>query len=585
MPSSPHAAAKTRRDAWPALNLPIVIALLAPFLAIQYGYGLTSIFINDDYIFLDKTRGMGFPSLWAPRDLLFHYYRPWSRELHYWVLQLAFGARELPFHVASFALWLAVMGSYVALARSLAGVGTAAVATACVAALGAWAVPILWAAGAQELWLLLFSLLTLWAVAADRIRLACVGLALALLSKETAAVLAPIALAQRWAFGGGGWRAPLARTAPLWLLTGVWAALHPLLGGRFWWPIHDPPAPGVHPSPGFIASQTALALVNLTPWPGPESGWTVLLPGLPAAVLLGALATWWVASRRLADPSVPRGRGPAASRAPIRFGLVWAVLAWLPLAMPSIAWRSHYVLLGALGFWLAAAAWLERRTWPSLAVVVALALLRPAVADTPSPDWSSEWYRRRAAEFMGHMRSDLLLKQPSPPPHSRMFFVMVPSDVGFLAGNGPALRVWYGDSTLQGGFYGDYRPQPAGATRGPDFFFRFDSLTGWVPIQPGSEDVATARRTNPRWVRDHDVLAQTLAGAEDWGRAAVEYAKLADAESLSVDMAFNAGYCHEMVGDSAAAAWWYARAATRPGADPEVRASAHRMSAHLRRPR
>ena len=586
MPSSLHAGTKAPRTAWPAPGLRIVLALLAAFLAIQYGYGLTVAFINDDYIFLDKTRGMGFPSLWAPRDLLFHYYRPWSRELHYWVLQGAFGARELPFHVTSFVLWLAVMGSYFALVRHLAGAGTAALATACVAALAAWAVPILWAAGAQELWMLLCSLLTLLAIARDRIRVACVGLALALLSKETAVVLAPIALAQRWVLGGGGWREALARTAPLWVLTGAWAALHPLFGGRLWWPIHEPPAPGVHPSPGLIAGHTLLALVNLAPWPRPESGWeSVLVFGLPAAILLAALVTWALAGRSRPELTGRRGDAPAPPRTLMRFGLVWAVLGWLPLAMPSIAWRSHYVLFGALGFWLAVAAWLGRRTRLSLAVVVALALLRPAVADTPSRDWSSEWYRRRAAAFIEHLRADLLLKQPSPPPHSRMFFIMVPSGVGFLAGNGPALRVWYGDSTLQGGFYADYRPRAAGAARGPDFFFRFDSTTGWVPVRRGPENVAMARRANPRWVRDHDVLAQTLARAGDWGSAAVEYAKLADSESLRVDYGFNAGLCYETLGDSAAAASWYTRAAALPDADDDVRSSARRLSPYLQRSR
>jgi hypothetical protein len=166
-----------------------------------------------------------------------------------------------------------------------------------------------------------------------------------------------------------------------------------------------------------------------------------------------------------------------------------------------------------------------------------------------------------------------------------MFFIMVPSDVGFLAGNGPALRVWYGDSTLRGGFYTDFRARTEGATRGADLFFRFDSTTGWVPVLRGPEDVAIARRENPRWVRDHDVLAQTLARGGDWGPAAVEYAKLADSESLHVDYAFNAGLCYETLGDSAAAAAWYARAATRPDADDEVRSSARRLSRHLQRPR
>src|SRR5262249_38064288 len=140
-------------------------------------------------------RGAPFAAVWAARDLLFHYYRPWSRELHYWALQGLFGARELPFHLASGALWLAVMALYHALARRLLSPVAATGATAAVAALDAWTVPIVWPAGAQDSWVLLWGLLLLHAMMARRDAFACVALALALLSKETAVMLPAIAAA------------------------------------------------------------------------------------------------------------------------------------------------------------------------------------------------------------------------------------------------------------------------------------------------------------------------------------------------------------------------------------------------------
>jgi multidrug efflux pump subunit AcrA (membrane-fusion protein) len=102
-----------------------VLGACAVLLVSHYAGSLRWPFINDDYIFLDKTRALPFAGVWTMRDLLFHYYRPWSRELHYWVLQHLFGAWELPFHLASWVLWLAVMAGYYALVASLAGAGAA----------------------------------------------------------------------------------------------------------------------------------------------------------------------------------------------------------------------------------------------------------------------------------------------------------------------------------------------------------------------------------------------------------------------------------------------------------------------------
>src|SRR5262249_23072725 len=147
---------------------------------------------------------------------------------------------------------------------------------------------------------------------------------------------------------------------------------------------------------------------------------------------------------------------------------------------------------------------------------------------------------------------------------------------GFLAGDAPALRVWYGDSTLRGGYYPAFRTRGSGAP-GSDRFFRFDSAAGWVPVVAGLEDVRAARRANPRWMVDHENLARTLAEGGDWGAAAAEYEKLAAADSSSVEFAYNAAVCREAIGDSTGAALWYERAASLPGADEDVRANARRF--------
>ena len=553
----------------------VAVVLLALFMASQYGDASDVPFINDDFLFLDKTRGASFLALWAPDALAFNWYRPWSRELHYWMVQGLFGPRELPFHVASFVLALGGLTGYFVLVRRIATTRIAAMAVAGWAALAAWAVPMLWIAGVQELWMLVFAMLTLHAVAADRRRYAAVWLVLALLSKESAALLPAVAVAFEALVRHRSWFEATRRHAPLWGITVVWAFLHPQLGGRLWRPLADAaPAASTGAWPLTLGRTLAMPL-NLDAWPAPEGGWApTLARGLVGAALLVVLVLWSARPVRRVGATTPTGLA--------RFGMVWALAGWAPLLMPGLGWHAYYALFGAAGAWLAIAASMARYPLVASALVVGLAVLRSARADTPSLDWGDEWYQRRAASFLRVMRSDLLEQVPRPAPHTRFYFVRVPSNVGFLAGDAPALRVWYRDPTLRGGFYPSYRVRLADEPQGPDLFFRFDSTAGWVSIRPGREDMAQAQAANPRWATDHQVLAQTFARADNWGGALAEYLKMAGADSLDVESAFNIGVCYEALGDSLNAARWHLRAAALPGADEEMRAVARQYEEHIR---
>ena len=558
-------------------DLPVVVMVLGLtlFFVSQYAGAWSVPFINDDYIFLDKTRVASFFSLWKPEALAFHWYRPWSRELHYWTLQHVFGTRELPFHLVSWALALAVLGGAFVLFRRIAGGAAAAIAVAGVASLAAWGVPMVWIAGVQDLWMLAFTMAFLLAVNAGSRVAACVALTLALLSKEAAVVLPVLALAYRHFID----RRPLGEALrwiwPMAVLIAAWAAFHPVLGGRLWRPIADPLEPGLHPPLFLVAARTLAVPFNLDALPRPERPWSwVVARALPGVILLGALV--FMGARRVSPSPQPRATLTL-------FAVTWALAGWIPLLLPTLGWHSYYALLGAFGAWLALGILLARRLPLALATVTLLTLLRGARADTPSRDWGSEWYQRRAGSFIEFMRADLRRVAPNPPPHSRFYFVRVPSNVGFLAGDAPALRVWYRDSTLRGGYYPAFRVRHPSEPRGEDRFFRFE-VTGWVPVWTGPEDVAAARRENPRWLTDHETLAGALARGGDWATAAVEYEKLASADSSSVEFAYNAALCRETLGDSTQAAIWYERAAALPGADAEVRADARRLAPHrLRR--
>ena len=572
-----------------------VLALLAIFLFTSYWPALSLVFINDDYVILDKTLHASFASLWAPDLLLFNWYRPISRELHYWALQRAFGIHELPFHLVSWALWLAGMTLFFTLGRRLAGGAVAALATAATAALASWAGPLMWVAGVQELWFFLFAFLFLNAFARRRGAESAVWLALALLSKEPAGVLAPLAFL--WAVLVDRDRPAQAvrRVLPLVAVTAAWAMLHPRLLGRLWGPYAETIESSVRPSLPLTAAKTALALVSLDEIPAPESGFGAALlrglPGIAALALSAALAIR--AARRGASnggPNARRGSRPAAedpasARRMALFAIGWGVIGSVAVFMPSISWHAYYGLFGAFGVWLAIMYALRRRPAIGMALVLALALLRPLRADTPSWDWASEAFQRRAGFFLRTLRDDLLRKHPDVPPHSRLYFARVPRNIGWVAGNGPAFRVWYRDSTISGGYYSYYRPRRPDEARGRDYFFRYDSSGTWVEVTKGEEDVAAARARDRGWEADHRELALLLGGASDWNGAAEELVKLADVSPDNFEYPLNAAVCYEKLGDSLVAAGLYARAAALPGAPEAVKAAAARYQQLVPPPR
>jgi hypothetical protein len=563
---------KARAAWWPWA----VVAALLAYLVTQYGYAWRVPFINDDFAFLDQTRTMRFRDLWAWHGhWVGLYYRPWSRELHYWAFQHLFGAREAPFHLASFTLWLATLLLYFALVRRLAGTRAAGVATAGAAALAAWGLPVVWLAGVQELWMLGLALASLLWFAHGRSAPATLAFVLALLSKETALLLPAVAFVLMVAPGWVKPRRALLRLAPALAVCGIWVAVHPQLGGRWWGGV---PAPVAVPGPGPLGAlaRTLLATVNLHAVPRPEFGWgTPLRVGAAGAACLVAL----VAVARAAErPDGEPAAGASAGRLEV-IAATWACAGWLPLLVPGLGWHAYYGLFGMLGAWLALGTLLARRRALAVVAIVALALLRPLHAATASRDWGDEAYQKRAAEFLHFMRVDLRAKVRAPASHSRFFFVDVPSSVGFLQGDAPALRVWYGDSTLRGGLFSDFRVRDAAGRRGPDRFFRFDSTAGWVEIRAGDENVAAARAADRLWRRDHERLAIALSRGQDWPAAATEYAKLARALPDSVNYVYYAGLAALAAGDSAGGRTWLGRAARLPDADDEIRAAARSAGA------
>jgi hypothetical protein len=316
------------------------------------------------------------------------------------------------------------------------------------------------------------------------------------------------------------------------------------------------------PSLPVMVAKTVLSAVNLDAVPRPRGfGWAEVLRVVVSALVLAAGAALAMRGPGAED----RAEGGTASRGALaRFALAWAIIGWVPLFLPSIGWHAYYGCVGALGAWFLLALGLEARPRIAVAAILGLALLRGARANTLSWDWGNEWYQRRAGRMLSAIHDDLLRRYPTLPPHSRVFLGHIPNNIGLIAGQSPALRVWYRDTTLQAGFYSYYRPRPAGTPRGEDYFFVFDPSGGLVEVRAGPEDVAIGLRDNPQWEDDHEKLAMLFLQSDDVPRAAVEFEKLATLPQRPYDAAY-AAVCREAIGDSARADSLSAVAAARMG--------------------
>src|SRR5258707_4678979 len=91
--------------------------VLAAFVTAAYGPALGLPFIGDDYIFLDKTRDAGFAALWSFHNVDFGWYRPWSREFHFWLLQHIARLHVAAFRIFRAMLWLIALCLYAAIVR------------------------------------------------------------------------------------------------------------------------------------------------------------------------------------------------------------------------------------------------------------------------------------------------------------------------------------------------------------------------------------------------------------------------------------------------------------------------------------
>lgn len=502
----------------------LIGAALSAFALCAYGPAITAPFVGDDYVFLDEVRDARFVDLWSLKNTAFGWYRPWSREFHFWTLQLIMGAHPAPFRIASLVLWIVALSLFFVVVSLLSTQRTALVATLGLAASAMWGGPLLWISGSQDLWMLVFALLSMVLYLRRRRFTSLVAYVGALLSKETGAVIPLVQFACDVIVIRTGLRRATRNVLPSIIISTAWLLFHPTLLKRL--AVPAPLTVGVTPRPELqmVLWKTLLTAVN-GDRPLNALDWTAFDAVRTAASTLVLVVA--VAIAVLQPAAEPKPRLHQATGRIAYFGLAWAIAGWLPLAMPSVGWQSYYGCLGMCGLWLTIGVLLAPHGRLSIVVVALLGLLRGGSAATRSWDWGSEWYQRRAGNMLGVIQTQLKQQAPRLPHYSRVYFGSIPNNIGLIAGQSPAIRVWYGDKTLEAGFYSYFRRRGPGGALGEDRFFHFDSTLGLTEVHLGAEDIQRGFEIDPNWERNHWSVAIVLMRGGDPISAGIEFEKLA----------------------------------------------------------
>ncbi len=435
-------------------------------------------FFADDYLFLDQMRGRSLWGALTSPDPLRNFWRPVGRQLYFWLVAQG-GESAVLAHALNLALFLGIVAMLFVLARRLAGTRAAVVAASVLALHYVADVPVRWASGSQDLIAVAGALGALCLVAAGRNGWAAASLGLGLLAKETV-VLTPLVALWMVRRPGERWTRAVARLWPLGAVVAAWAVFWVLAmkgrpGGTIHFSLDAIPAAPVHLVQVFLGAEWSR---------NPSSGLPRVLPLLvPLALALAAIA--------LAGRARPESRGkppesPVAASA-WSTGLLWALLATLPVVLVVHIWSAYYYLFALCGLSLMLGALLARRPLALALVVTTIvawgserARRLETFATDPSP-WCTEshlnrFYFDRSMWWVTRYLDDLRRLRPTMPHRSTLFFSGIQVFASWQAADGPLVRWAYRDSSLRSYYFHDFTAERA--RRGPFYVYmtRNDSL-------------------------------------------------------------------------------------------------------------
>ena len=340
-PSPPERPAPARAL---ALILPAVFALALVLPNFSFTY------LFDDYDFLGRAQSFHLSQLTPDPSTLF--YRPISREIYFRLLYLLDPNQPFWGHLANTILLVLAVMLLGSITRKLAGPRAGYLAAISFAALGALPILVGWASGSQDLLAIVFILAALAAQLSNRPVIAVIGIACALLSKETAVAFVPAIALARWVVDERPHRLGSSLIGSG-LLVAAWGAVHPGIrlllasglesGGSsaayLTWSRADRWASLVK----GLATLGNLPISGAgTPWPGERTPTLVIA----AAILLVGL---WTALRvGSSEGGGPRG-GTASPARLVALALLLAVPPLLLISSLVRYWQPYYLSLAAIG--------------------------------------------------------------------------------------------------------------------------------------------------------------------------------------------------------------------------------------------
>jgi tetratricopeptide (TPR) repeat protein len=529
------------------------LALLVLLALARYGWAIDISFINDDFLFLERARTASFLDNWNFHDALGNVYRPLTRNLYFWLGLRLLGRDPAPYHwvnltLVGLSLILTALFTRRLVAEA-AGVrpdsgqadGAGLLAALLFGLHPSAGTPASWVCGVQDLLALDLALAAGLAHLAGRRVLYLALYVAALLSKETTAFLFVLVALWDGMVKRSGWRAALGRQAPPAALFLLW-----LLGNR-WLPWNDLGStihsrePGQRSLLGRFDLETVAITVRslflVQPaeafrWP---HGWAATSSQILLAAGIFTLA-------RMTREPVQLGRGPLLALAVFACG--WSLSSILPL-VTVISHFVYYAYYPAFGFALFLAALAVKgfrssgtaaRAAASVGVAILVAALLASAGIAYHASLCDAHNIRRASAHLRNFRADLLRLHPTLPEKARVYFWNIPYWIGFQLADGPALRVWYGDSTLAGAFLSAYVPAPGR----PTLFFGHDDAMHLIEIVRGLPD-PQLHDPPAIYTAAHNDLGATLATAGEPEAALIEWRKVLEVDPNSLEAAANLG--------------------------------------------
>lgn len=460
----------------PLLPVLVLVILCLPSLGLGYFW--------DDYYYL--TQGQSNPLTYLTPQAGMKYYRPIPEGLYFLGLLALGPAGAIVGHLINLALLAISTLLLFSLTAKLAGRRAGLLAGLSFAALGALPTIVAWTSCAPDAFAITLVLLALHLRHSRRAFLAFVAAAAALLSKESALLYLPVLILWDRLLGRKPYR--IAFHGVIYgVLFAAWALVHPafrsLLDRGFQAGGTGYLGFGTIGRAALYSGRYVLTLINVpvtggaTPWPEGLGAITAFaLVSLASAVGLG----WSQASKR-------ESKGNCSLR---QIAVLGASLTVPSLLLPSILvgrWNPYFIGIAALGTSLLVGTLLARTSRTASALTLAAFLLAGVWcrgANIPEGHSLTERDCRDASMAIHRVEAGFKHLNRSLPRGARTLLSVEATGKRGIYGtmvDGQALRIWYGDPTLE-----SVRPELKRVFGPPEYLFRITSNLDVIEINPDS---------------------------------------------------------------------------------------------------